>query len=112
MVRVTGVCLGLLAFAVTIIAGLLVGNPSMTVLSRALWAMASFFALGCVLGYVSQRVIDEHAVRRHKELFGEPTSGRASPAGPSTSAASKPAGGNAATEGTGAAASNAGPRST
>jgi len=90
MVRVTGASLGLLAFAVTITAGLLVGNPTTTILARALWAMASFFLLGCVLGYVAQRVIDEHAIRRHRELFGESSNGggKDSSPGPWTSAKS------------------------
>jgi hypothetical protein len=70
MVQVSGACLGLFAFAVTILAGLAAGNPATAILSRALWAMGAFFLLGCLLGYVALRVIDEHAVRRHKELFG------------------------------------------
>ncbi len=70
MVQVSGACLGLFAFAVTVLAGLAAGNAATAILSRALWAMAAFFLLGCLLGYVAMRVIDEHAIRRHRELFG------------------------------------------
>ncbi|HOW18383.1 MAG TPA: hypothetical protein PLC79_05045 [Phycisphaerae bacterium] len=86
----SGACLGLFAFAVTVLAGLAAGNPATAILSRALWAMAAFFLLGCVLGYVALRVIDEHAVRRHRELFGPPRSDDAAGAGDGGSAA-KPA---------------------
>lgn len=78
MVRVSGACLGLFAFAVTILAGLSAGNPATAILSRALWAMGAFFLLGCVLGYIALRVIDEHAIRRHKELFGAPRTDKVS----------------------------------
>ncbi|MBN1490654.1 MAG: hypothetical protein JXA69_12115 [Phycisphaerae bacterium] len=72
MVRCCGACFGLLAFAVTILAGLYAGNPVTTTLSRSLWAMVAFLCLGSFLGYVALRVVDEHAVRRRNELFGDP----------------------------------------
>lgn len=90
MIQVYGACLGLFAFAVTILAGLSAGNPATAILSRALWAMGAFFLLGCALGYVALRVVDEHAVRRHKELFGEPQTDRAPP-GDEADAIAKPA---------------------
>jgi thiosulfate reductase cytochrome b subunit len=90
MVQVSGACLGLFAFAVTVLAGLAAGNPATAILSRALWAMAAFFLLGCVLGYVALRVIDEHAIRRHRELFGSPRSDDAAGAA-DAGAAAKPA---------------------
>jgi hypothetical protein len=91
MVRVSGACLGLFAFAVTILTGLAAGNPATTTLSRALWAMGAFFLLGLVLGYVALRVIDEHAVHRHKELFGEPEPEGPPPSNEDDASVGKPA---------------------
>jgi hypothetical protein len=71
MVRMSGGCLGLLAFSVALVAGLSVGNPVTTILSRALWALFSFYVLGAVLGYLAMRVIDEYALRRNREIFGD-----------------------------------------
>lgn len=68
--RFTGACLGLLAFAITILAGLAVHNPPMVTLSRAVWALAIFCALGLVLGAVAQAVVNEHFRRREKEVLG------------------------------------------
>ncbi len=76
------------AFAVTILVGVAVGNPATAVLSRALWAMAAFFLLGSVLGYIALRVIDEYAVRRHEELLAELR--RADPSAPAGDEANAP----------------------
>ncbi len=92
MARVSGACFGLFAFAVTIFAGLWVGNPAATTLSRGLWAMVAFFLLGSVLGYVGQRVVDEYAIRRRQELFGDPVSeGPAVPSAPAKDPAAEKA---------------------
>lgn len=63
--------MGLLAFAVTTIAGLWVGVPSMVILSRAVWALLLFCVIGLVLGAVAQMVINEHYRRREKEVLGD-----------------------------------------
>jgi hypothetical protein len=68
--RFTGACLGLLAFAITILAGLAVHNSPMVTLSRAVWALAIFCALGLVLGAAAQAVVNEHFRRREKEVLG------------------------------------------
>ena len=62
--RYTGACLGLLAFAVTIIAGLVVHNPPTVTLSRAVWALVIFCPLGLAVGACAQGVINEHYRRR------------------------------------------------
>lgn len=74
MVRLTGAALGFLAFAIAIILGLTVGNTMETILTRAIQAMFIFFALGLVVGWIAYRVIDEHSLKQHRELFpdGEP----------------------------------------
>lgn len=69
MVRLCGAALGLFAFAITILQGLLVNNPVETTLVRAVKAMFGFCVLGLCLGWVSHRVLDEHALRRSNELF-------------------------------------------
>jgi hypothetical protein len=71
MVRLTGAALGFLAFAITILLGLLAGNTPETTLIRALQAMFIFFALGLSVGWVACRVIDEHSLKQHRELFPE-----------------------------------------
>jgi len=69
MVRLCGAALGLLAFTVTILVGLSAGNPVESVLQRAVWALFAFCVLGLILGWVAYRVIDEYALRMHKEMF-------------------------------------------
>lgn len=75
MVRLTGAALGFLAFAITILLGLAAGNSTETTLVRAMQAMFMFFALGLFVGWVACRVIDEHSIKQHHELFpdGEPS---------------------------------------
>ena len=53
----------------TILLGLLAGNPADVVLLRALQAMLAFCLLGMCAGWVAYRVLDEHALRRHREMF-------------------------------------------
>jgi len=73
--RYAGACLGLLAFGLVILAGLAVHNPPMVTLSRAVWALVVFCALGVVLGLVAQAVICEHArQRREAQASPEPPS--------------------------------------
>lgn len=69
MIRLCGAALGFFAFAVTIFLGLGAGNPVQTILTRAISALFVFCFLGFATGWVANRVLDEHAVRRHRELF-------------------------------------------
>lgn len=69
MVRLCGAALGLLAFGVTVLLGLAAGNPAEVTLLRAVWAMLVFCVLGLSVGWVACRVLDEHALRRNRELF-------------------------------------------
>ena len=68
MIRRAGACLGLFAFCITVLRGLAVGNPPTAILSKALWAMVLFFALGLVMGYLANLLFNEHEVRRRTEL--------------------------------------------
>jgi len=63
--------LGLFAFSIALLQGLLVNNPADTTLVRAVEAMFMFCVIGLCVGYVGQRVLDEHAIRRHGEMFRE-----------------------------------------
>ena len=66
--RVLGVSLGLLAFTVTIIAGLWVQNPVTVTLSRSILALFLFCVIGLVLGGAAQLVINEHERECEKEI--------------------------------------------
>ncbi len=69
MVRLCGAALGFFAFSIAIIQGLLVGNPTETTLIRAVQAMFVFCAIGLYVGWVAQRILDEHALCRNNEMF-------------------------------------------
>jgi len=60
MIRTCGACLALLAFAVTILRGLEIGNPPEITLVRALWAMGIGLIVGAAIGWVGQAVVEEH----------------------------------------------------
>lgn len=66
--RYTGACLGLLAFAVTSVAGLLTGNAVTVTLSRSLFALFLFCVLGLVLGGAAQLVVAEYERNRESEI--------------------------------------------
>jgi hypothetical protein len=66
--RISGSALGLLAFTVTVFAGLYVRNPVSLVLSRGILALFLFFAIGLVLGVMAQRVIAERVRTRETEI--------------------------------------------
>jgi hypothetical protein len=69
MVRLCGACLGLFAFSIAIIQGLMVDNPTETTLVRGVEAMFAFCVIGLGVGWVAQRILDEHTVRRNGEMF-------------------------------------------
>ena len=64
IVRFSGVTLGLLAFSVAILGGLWTGNPVTEILSRAIWSLVVFCALGLAVGAAAQAVIGEYARKR------------------------------------------------
>lgn len=67
--RFVGASLGLLAFTITIIAGLLVHNPVTVILSRSILALFVFCIIGLVLGGAAQLVIREHERTRESEIL-------------------------------------------
>ncbi len=58
--RYSGATLGLLAFTITISAGLLAQNPVEVTLSRSILALLVFCGIGFILGGAAQIVIAEH----------------------------------------------------
>jgi len=58
--RFTGASLGLFAFSITLIAGLVVQNPFTVTLSRGLIALFTFCLLGLVIGTAADKVLSEH----------------------------------------------------
>lgn len=80
--------MGFFAFAVTILLGLSAGNPAEVTLTRAVQALFVFCLIGLCVGWVANRVLDEHAVRRNRELFPDDSGG--APADAKQADASKP----------------------
>lgn len=66
--RLTGAGLGLLAFTITIVAGLLTQNPVNVVLSRSILALFMFCLLGFVLGAAAQAVVAEYEEKHDAEI--------------------------------------------
>jgi NhaP-type Na+/H+ or K+/H+ antiporter len=64
MVRSTSAQLGLLAFAVAIVAGLNVGNSATLVLSRALLALVAGALLGQIAGWAARAVLRDFLQRK------------------------------------------------
>ncbi|MEK7710769.1 MAG: hypothetical protein AAB341_02640 [Planctomycetota bacterium] len=66
--RFAGASLGLLAFSVTIAAGLYAHNPPMVTLSRSILALFTFCIMGLLFGRAAQIVIAEHERNRRAEI--------------------------------------------
>lgn len=66
--RYAGAGLGLLAFTITVVAGLLVRNPVTVTLSRSILALFTFCFIGFVLGTVAQMVVAEREKKRESEI--------------------------------------------
>lgn len=66
--RYAGSMLGLLAFLIVIVAGLLVQNPVTVTLSRGILALFVFCIIGLVLGGAAQLVVAEYERNQRDEL--------------------------------------------
>ena len=62
--RFSGATLGLLAFSIAVFGGLWAGNSATAILSRAIWSLVIFCALGLALGAAAQAIVEEYARRR------------------------------------------------
>lgn len=64
-------CTAFAAFSVSVLVGLSAGNPSETVLGRALIAMACGFAGGFAIGLVCEWIVDQQIARVESRLETE-----------------------------------------
>jgi hypothetical protein len=64
MVRNTGTQIGLLAFAVAIVAGIYAGNSATVVLTRALVALLLGAVVGQAAGWAAKLVLRDYLMRR------------------------------------------------
>jgi len=64
--------MGFLAFSVSLIIGLIVNNPFVTVVGRSLLMLFLFYVLGCVLSALGHLVVKEHFDRQVQALEAQP----------------------------------------
>ena len=55
-----GAALSLVGFGISLIIGLWVNNPFVTVVLRGLWVLLLFYILGCLLSVIGQKVVQEN----------------------------------------------------
>lgn len=72
MARTIGAALGLLAFAVSLIAGLVVQNSIERILARALLASVIFVIIGMLVGGAIDLVLAEYVAHRTRESSASP----------------------------------------
>ena len=66
--RFSGALLGLIAFTITVLAGLYAGNSVSVILSRSVLALACFCFIGLILGGAAQLVVAEHERQRESQI--------------------------------------------
>ena len=66
--RFAGASLGLVAFTITITAGLFARNPVEVTLSRSIFALILFCLIGLLLGTAAQLVVAEYEKNREAEI--------------------------------------------
>ncbi len=71
MVRNTGAQVGLLAFAIAIIAGLSAGNSPTVIVLRAVGAMLCGAIVGQITGWAAKTVLREHLQRKKQQIDQE-----------------------------------------
>ncbi|MCP4593142.1 MAG: hypothetical protein GY842_20595 [bacterium] len=69
--RYSGATLGLLAFSIAVLGGLWTGNSVTETLTRAIWSLVIFCALGLAVGTAAQAVVAEFARRRFDAVRAE-----------------------------------------
>lgn len=67
-VHLCGAGMAFLAFGVSLVIGLTVNNPFVTVVLRAVLMLAAFYVLGCVLAAVGFHAVEENAARQAQSL--------------------------------------------
>jgi len=71
MIRSTGAQIGLLAFAVAVVAGLYAGNPPTVILLRALFALLGGVVVGQIAGWATKLVLRDHLQKRKLHIDRE-----------------------------------------
>ncbi|MEK6797715.1 MAG: hypothetical protein AABZ12_01985 [Planctomycetota bacterium] len=66
--RYAGASLGLFAFFVAVVGGILADNPPAVTLSRGILALLTFCLIGMLLGAAAQLVVDEHQRQRETAI--------------------------------------------
>ncbi|MFN0133273.1 MAG: hypothetical protein ACKVW3_12205 [Phycisphaerales bacterium] len=61
--RVMAAIFALSAFAIAVISGMAVGNPTQVVIRQALVSLAVCFVVGVAIGLVFEQVVSEHVER-------------------------------------------------
>lgn len=92
MIRTCGGALGLLGFSIAVMQGLWVGNPTDVILVRAIWSLILMCMLGLVVGWMALRILDEHSVAKHQEMFREVEESPEAPPSSSPPLTARPAG--------------------
>jgi len=67
-IHICGAGMGLLAFSVSLVIGLVVNNSFVTIVARSLLVLFLFYLLGCVLSALGQIVVKEHFDRQVRAL--------------------------------------------
>lgn len=68
MVQSLGAQIGLLAFAVAVVAGLWAGNSATVILTRALLAMLAGVLIGQLAGWAGKTILREHFQRKKSQI--------------------------------------------
>ena len=63
-----GAALSLVGFGISLIIGLWVDNPFVTVVLRGLWVLLLFYILGCLLSVIGQKVVQENFENEVKSI--------------------------------------------
>jgi predicted transcriptional regulator len=71
MARTLAASMGLLAFAVCLIAGILVDNTFATAVWRAMIAMIGTVVIGLIVGTMGQKMMDEKRIEEEKLKLNE-----------------------------------------
>lgn len=64
--KVIGVCAGLTAFSIAMVAGIAADNPAEDVLLRAILAMFACQLIGWIVGAISERIVRE-ALKQYRQ---------------------------------------------
>jgi hypothetical protein len=88
--RFVGAALGLLAFSVSVLAGVVASNPVTVILSRGILSLFGFFIVGLLVGHLVQRVLADPTEARSSVSCDKHGTDGAAPVGDAPSGGSTP----------------------